>query len=267
MTEATTEETLPPQTFQDDMHKMQFDLLNGLINERNSLVGQFNAVSGDEETLTEQIRESDDDPEIVAAREAWAEAYLNLMALVEPKVKAIIANTQGSTEELEKQIKELDTKLKPGLTYFKKMYGENAAKYFDSQDRVRGAIRAGGGGKRVRGFDVIVTIDGEDRQFENAAGAAKFIGGDVETSDLQKAFFEKAGVEASKDAPDVVSLTLDFVEVDGDGNKTDKQAFVKFVRSNASNDAEAETNEADEEPANDPEDEPVTEGEVDLSQF
>lgn len=243
MTEQATEETLPPQQFQDEMHQMQFSLLDGLIKKRNDLVGRFNAASGDRQSLTEQVRENSTDPAIVEARERWSQAYLDLMALVDPIVEATITNAQGSTEELEKEIKDLDTKLKPGVTYFKKMYGENAAKYFTSQERVKGAIRAGGGGKRVRGFDVIVTIDGEDRQFENAAGAAKFIGGDVETSDLQKAFFEKSGVEASKDAPDVVSLTLSFTEVDGDGNKTEKEAFVKFVRTGKD---DAETEAADE---------------------
>lgn len=249
MTEqATAEETLPEQVFQDEMHKMQFDLLNGLIAKRNSLVGRFNAASGDRVSLTEQIRESDDDPAIVEAREKWSQAYLDLMALVDPKVNAIIEGSQGSQEELEKNIKDLDLKLKPGITYFKKMYGENAAKYFATQERVKGAIRASGGGKRVRGYDVIVTIDGEDRQFENAASAAKFIGGEVETSDLQNAFFSKAGVEKSKDAPDVVSMTLDFTEVDGDGNKTEKQAFVKFVRSATATNAGGDEVETDDEP-------------------
>ncbi len=266
MTEQVTEETLPPQVFQDDLHQMQFAAMDGLIKKRNELVGRFNAASGDRVTLTEQIRESNDDPAIVEAREKWSQAYLDLMALVEPKVDEVINNTQGSTEELEKSIKDLDGKLKPGLTYFKKTYGENAAKYFTPQDRVKGAIRAGGGGKRVRGFDVTVTIDGEDRTFENSASAAKFIGGDVETADLNKAFFEKAGVDQSKDAPDTVNFTLDFVEADADGNKTEKQAFVKFTRSTSATNASGEAVETDED-----DDEPVVaesvEDEDALSEF
>jgi hypothetical protein len=261
MSEQATEQ-LPPQQFQDEMHELQFGLLNGLIEKRNDLVGRFNAASGDRVTLTEQIKESND-PDIAAARELWAQAYEELMALVTPKVNEIINNAQGSTESIEKDIKELDAKLKPGVTYFKKMYGENAAKYFASQERVKGAIRAGGGGKRVRGFDVIVTIDGEDRQFENAASAAKYIGSDVETSDLQKAFFEKTGVDASKDAPDVVSLTIEFTDVDGDGNKTEREAFVKFIRSSANVPEDARTPVEDEDEVEDV----VLDEDDDLSNF
>ena len=241
MTENTTE--LPPQTFADEMHELQFRQLNKLIVTRNDLVGRFNAASGDRLTLTEQIRDNSQDPEIVAAREAWAEAEMKLHALVTPQVDKIIADSQGSRDEIETSIKELDAKLKPGLTYFKKMYGETSAKYFTKQERVQGAIRASGG-KRVRGFNVVVTIDGEPREFDNAAQAAKFIGGEVETTDLTNAFFQKSGVEAAKDAPDSVSFTLEFTEVDADGNKSEKEAFVKFYRDGAATDNEDSTEDA-----------------------
>lgn len=266
MTQATAETNeLPPQVFQDPMHEMQFQTLNQMIVTRNDLVGRFNAATGDRVTLTEQIRENSTDPEIVAAREAYSEAYLALEALVKPVVDKIIADSQGATDELETSIKDLDAKLKPGLTYFKKMYGEQAAKYFTEQHRIKGAqIRSGASTRRIRGFNVIVTIDGESKEFDNAAGAAKHIG-DVETSDLQNAFFTKAGVEASKDAPDSVELVVNFKEVDGDGNETEKEAFVKFYRVDAKG-AEVKT----EEPADEVNEDAVEESALDedaLSEF
>lgn len=271
MTETQTVESneLPPQVFTDPMHEMQFNALNQMIATRNDLVGRFNAATGDRVTLTEQIRENSTDPEIVAAREAYSEAYLALDALVKPVVDKIIADSQGATEEIETSIKDLDSKLKPGLQYFKKMYGEQAAKYFTEQHRVKGAqIRSGGSGKRIRGFNVIVTIDGEAKEFENAAGAAKHIG-DIDTADLQAEFFKKAGVEASKDAPDTVDLVVNFTEVDSDGNKTEKEAFVKFYRTEvqkASN-TSADTVEPNEESVEDNDESLVDPDEDALSQF
>lgn len=216
--------------FQDQMHEMQFSMLSDLINKRNDLVGKANAAKGDRQTLTEQIRDNSTDPDIVAAREAYSEALLALDALVKPEVERIIADAEGASEGIEAEIAELDKTLKPGVTFFKKVYGEESAKHFPSQSRLTGAatVRSGAGGRRVRGFNVIVTIDGESVEFENFASAAKHL--DVETADLQSAFFTKAGTETLKDVPDEVNMTIDFTETDADGNESSKQAFVKAYR-------------------------------------
>lgn len=255
---AETAEQEQVQEFQDPMHEMQFKMLSDLITKRNDLVGKANAAKGDRQTLTEQIRENSQDPEIVKAREAYSEALLALDALVKPEVERIIADSAGATEGIESEISELDKTLKPGVTFFKKVYGDDAAKFFPTQSRLAGAatVRSGAGGRRVRGFRVVVTIDGESTEFENFAGAAKFL--DAETSDLQAAFFQKAGTETLKDVPDEVNMTIDFTEVDADNNEQAKQAFVKAYREKPLNDG---ANSSDE--ASDPEPSPeVTEDDL-----
>lgn len=226
---ATTTENKPDLVFKDEMHQMQFKMLSDFITKRNSLVGQANAAAGNKEDLIAQVRENDSDPAIVQARETWAKAYEDLMALVSPKVEAIIANSQGSVEKIEAEIKEIDSALKPGLTYFKKIYGEESASHFPSQDRLKGTqVRSGGGGRRIRGYNVQVTVDGETKEFQNFSTAAQYL--DVDTLDLQNAFFAKAGTTVLKDIADVISLVVNFDEVDEDGNKTEKEALVKAYR-------------------------------------
>lgn len=245
-TDQSTEQELAPLNFVDEMHELSHKQLVNFITQRNSLVGKVNAAAGDRVTLTEQIRESDDDPEIVAARERMSEAVLALDALVKPKVDAIIADSAGSQEQFENEIKELDQRLKPGLTYYKKLYdvgGKEPSKHLPAQDRLKGTtIRSGAGGRRIRGFAVEITIDGQTERFDNFSTAATYL--DVETADLQKEFFDKAGTTTLKDVPDVVNMTLEYVEVDEDGNETPKEAFVKAVRVEAEEKKQAEESNA-----------------------
>jgi hypothetical protein len=254
MTETATA-SAPAVKFDDEMQELTFNMLAGFIKERNALVGRVNAASGDRESLTESIRESDDDPEIVAKREAWAQAYEDLMALVTPKVEEVLANSQGSTTEYEEKIKEIDAKLKPGVTYFKKLYQDSnpgVVEALPSQDRLKGASvgRTGAGGRRVRGFNVVITADGETEEFENFASAAKFL--DVETAELQKRFFEKAGTDVLKDVPDEVNLTVNYEEVDEDENVTVKEAFVRAYRTApAGNSESADSNDSSDEDESD----------------
>lgn len=222
-------ETEVPQ-FKDDMQRMAYEQLEGFIKQRNSLVGTANAANGDRVTLKEQIAEESTDAEIVAAREARDEAIERLEALVNPKVDEVMANAKEATEGLEEKIKEIDAVLKPGLNYLRKLYGDEFADTLPKQTRASGmrVSNAGSGGRRVRGYNVTLTVDGEINEFENFASAAKWL--DVETSRLQEAFFEAAGnPKQVKDAPDKVSFTVEFTEVDEDENETVKVAsFLAF---------------------------------------
>lgn len=243
-------ETAVELKFDDEMQQMTFNMLSNLINERNSLVGQANAANGDRQTLTEQIRENSTDPEIVAAREAYSEALLALDALVKPKVEAMIADSAGSVTEIEEKIKELDGKLKPGVTYFKKLYADSdVINHLPTQERLKGASvgRTGAGGRRIRGFNVVVTVDGEASEFENFSSAAAYL--DVDTTELQKAFFEKAGTDVLKEVPDEVNLVINYVEVDDDENETEKEAMVRAYRTEptGSNATESEPEVEDED--------------------
>lgn len=251
-TNTQVEQERPPLKFADEMHEMQHNLLTQMITQRNALVGRHNAANGDRLTLTEEIRNNSTDEAIVSLREQIAQLELDLDALVKPQVDKIIEDNSGSVDEIEKKIAELDGKLKPGITYYKKLYDENSYSYLPKQERLKGAtVRSASGGKRVRGFNVIVTIDGEAKEFENFGTAAKYIG--VDASDLQEAFFTKAGVQQSKDAPNEVSFVINFDEVDSDNNKTEKEASVKAYRTEVKVDVPTETSN------DEPEDEDVVE--------
>ncbi len=242
MSEATTEDTPKTQTFRDDLQRLQFTELEKQIVARNDLVGRANAASGDRVTLTEQMRENDTDPEVVEAREQMSKWALRLDELIKPKVDAIIADSKGSVEELEKAIKEADSLVNPGVNFYKKMYGDEAASFFTERKRLKGtAVRSGGsGGRRIRGFNVTVQLEDKDAvTFDNFSGAAKYIG--VETSDLQNAFFAKAGTEDVAKIDDEVTYTVNYTNTDGEGNKTEHAAYVTAERTE---EAKAKRNEA-----------------------
>lgn len=250
MTENTVEQetTEAGPVFPDEMAKMSFEMLSNLITERNTFVGKINAVKGDRLTLQEQLEENSTNPDAVKAREArdraqaeLDEAVMALHAAVQPEINSILADAEKSTSDIEEQVKESDAKIKPGVAYFKKMFGEDLAKHLPSLERLKGFSTRGAGssGKRIRGYNVIVDLDGEVTEFENMAGAAKYL--EVETSDLQGKFFEAAGnPEALKDAPDRVDFTVDYTETDEDGGTSQHTAKITAVRQ-----AKDETPESD----------------------
>lgn len=236
---ATEVEKPKEQTFKDALQKAQFEELNKMILSRNDLVGRANAASGDRLTLTEQIRENSTDPDIAEAREQMSQWSLKLDELVKPIVDKMVEDSKGSIDDLESKIKEADGTLKPGLTFYRKMYGDDAAGFFADLARLKGIqVRSGGGGRRIRGYTIFVTLGDSDKTvgYENFSSAAKAIG--VDTLDVQQAFMAKAGTEDAAKFPPVVEFLIDYPHTDKDGNKSTLQAQVR-----------AEKNE--EEPASD----------------
>lgn len=230
--EQTTEapEAAKEIVFVDDFQKAAYDQISGLIHKRNGLAGTANAANGNRLDLTEQITEEDTDPEIVAAREARDNAIERLSALVGPKVDAILADASEGLSGLEAEIKNLDGQIRPGLTYFKKVYGDDAAEFLPKITRLKGiSISNAGTSRRVRGFNLTVNLDGQIQEFENFASAAKWL--DQDTSMLQEAFFSAAGSpEKLKDAPDKVQFTVTFNEVDEDENEVSRTATCTAYR-------------------------------------
>jgi hypothetical protein len=239
MTETATEAPeQAPLVFKDNLHEMQHQMFSELITKRNDLVGRLNAATGDRQSLTEQIRENSTDPAIVEAREKWSQAYEELMALVTPVVEETITNSAGSTDELETEIKAVDETLKPGLTFYKKVYGEDAFKHFPTQERLKGAASVRGtGGRRVRGFNLLVQMGDKTQEFENFTQAAKFL--EIDTSDLQTAFFKKAGTEVLKEVPNEVKITLTITNTDENGTETSEDAFITAYRTETKEEAAA----------------------------
>lgn len=241
MTENQTAET-PAQeqpNFPDEMSKLAFDQVSVLVADRNAKVGKANAAHGDRVTLTEQITENSTDPKIVKLRKQRDEAELALHELVKAEVDKVIADAEGSVKELEEEIAALDEKIKPAITYIKKMYGEALAKHLPSLERIKGmTVRAGGGGRRIRGYRVVTVIDDETTEHENVAAAAKYL--DVDTKELQEAFFTAAGNPAKlKDAPDEVTFEVTFTEVYEDSDeKVEKTAVVTATRESSDSDSE-----------------------------
>lgn len=224
--------------FPDEMAKMSFDMLAGKINERNAEVGKINAVKGDRQTLTEQLEASSTNPDAVAARKARDEAQAALdeaiMALhkaVQPEVTSLLENAESSVKEIEEKVKELDGIIKPGTTYLRKSYGDDLAKALPPLARLKGFSTKGAGssGRRIRGYSVAVTVDGEVTGFDNVAGAAKFL--ELDTAVLQEAFFKAAGdPEKLADAPNRVEFNIDYTETYEDDSTEQKTAKVLCER-------------------------------------
>lgn len=228
-------------TYVDEVHELMHKQLVGLIGQRNTLVAQSNAAQGDRQSLVESIRENDTDPEIVAARAARDEATQRLHELVTPKVNAMMESAKEGSAETEEKVKDLDKKVRTGLTYYKSLYpNEDFIKAMPSLVRVKGgAGTAGSGGRRIRGYEVEALVDGEVTGFDNFASLAKWL--NVETSVLQDKFFEAAGnPKALKDAPDTVKFSLSFTDVDEDGNESENDAEITASRTVKPSDAHAD---------------------------
>lgn len=211
----------------DMLKDMYVKSLTELINNRNALVQKINAATGDEDSLTDSIYNSD---QFEAQRVQIAELQDALDAAVATLVKEALAGATEDVEALRAEVKEIDGALSPGLTYLKKAYGEEVLETMPDRERLKGVRTGGGGGggRRIRGYNWVVTIDGDATEYESAAHVAKLFG--LETPQIQEQFFAKAGVESLKDAPNEVVLTLNFVSTDKDGAQTPKVAEIKAYR-------------------------------------
>ena len=215
----------------DVMKQMQVDTLNGMIKEANELIAQVNAAQGNKDELFESIANRE---EFADLRNQIAELQEQLEAAVNVQVEQALANKTDNTAELNEKIKGLTETIKPGISYFKKLYGEKGLEDLVKLDRVKGTRTGGGGtgGKRIRGYNWVVTLKSKEgettNEYENAANAAKALA--VDTKTLQEQFFAKAGVEQIKDAPDEVILTANFKGTDGEGNEYPIEATIRAYR-------------------------------------
>lgn len=216
--------------------QMQFDAMTEMINKRNALVAKVNAATGSKEALADSIRNL---PEFEDLRNQIAELEDQLDAAVDVKVKEALDSATEVGSEVTDEIKEIDAALTPGLTYFKKIYGDEEADKLPKRDRLKGTRTGGGsGGKRIRGFNWVITVNGESTEYENAASAAKAL--DVPTKTLQEQLFAKAGVEQVKDLPNEVTLSMSWSDVAEDGTETPVTATIRAYRTEPVEDEAAE---------------------------
>jgi hypothetical protein len=216
--------------FSSAMQKMQFEGLVEFIHQHNKLVSRINAATGDRDSLAESIRESD---EFASIRNKIAELKEQLETAVNAKVDTALANANEDTTAIQEEVKELKSTITSGTTYYKKLYKDDTVDALPKVERVKGQrVGGGGGGKRIRGYNVIVTVGDEVTEYDNFAGAAKALG--VGTADLQEQFYAKAGVEKLKDAPDEVSFGMSWTDVDEEGKETPVSATIKAYRTGPS---------------------------------
>lgn len=224
--------------FKNAMQEMQFNALSEMIVEYNGIVGKVNAAIGDKDALAESIA-NEQFADLVEQIKALQE---ELDAKVDAEVEKALNSDQGDTSELQEKAKEQKSTIASGLSYYKKLYGDDAAEAFPKLERLKG-VRVGGGtgGRRIRGFKVVITDSEGTTEYENFASAAKAVG--LSTAELQEYFFAKAGTEKLTDVPNEVVFTLSWTDVDEDGNESENSAEVKAYREvplDESNDDEAE---------------------------
>lgn len=217
--------------FQDEFHRLTHEKLVESIAELNALVARSNAANGDRAELRETITETSTDPDIIAAREARDAALDALYELVTPLVEKTVNDGAENQQQVEAKIKEMDQTVTPGISFYKKLYGEKSAEHLPKKKRLTGArlLNSATGGRRIRGFNVVVTVNGEVSEYDAFSKAAKAM--DVETSVLQDLFFDAAGKpEKVKDAPDKVRFSATITETDEDGQSTEVEADIYAYR-------------------------------------
>lgn len=231
-------------TFSSPMEKMQFEALEEFISTYNDLVGKVNAATGDKDALADQIAKekfADELAEIVRLQEA-------LDAKVDAEVEKALTSDQGDMTELTEKAKDLKGKIGAGITYFKKMYGDDSAEKFTKQERLKGQRvgSSGTGTRRIRGFRVSITQGDDTVDYENFASAAKSLG--LTTAELQEYFFGKAGATDLSEIGNVVEFTLSWENTEEDGSKTEASADVKCYREvpvDESDDSDVEPTDAE----------------------
>lgn len=228
-----TETASAPAVVLDDFGKQAKDRLVTLITGRNEKAGIIAAANGDAQGLLEALRESSDNPKVVALNKKIEEAKSLALKLegerdeiLKPIVEETKANAASKVEPLTAEVDELDKQIRAASNYLKSMYGAEAVSDLPALVSRKGRETGGAnGGRRVKGFDVYVdgtlaTIrDAKGVERSNLAAAAKAIG--VDTQTIQKGFFEAQGTQESKEYKDTVEFVV---------NHEDKAYTVRAVR-------------------------------------
>lgn len=206
----------------DDFGQLAKQKYVDTLKDYNSKVEQAKSVSSIDEfsaTFMESAPElADDNAKIEKVKDMLeqllAARLVKATPLIQPAYEAAVANSGVDVTALDEQLKLLRTTAK----YLTAVYGDEVladTEKIASRGK-SGGSGSGAGGRRIRGFDVY--IDGKLSAIKNAKGelkstfsaAAKEL--EVETVDLQRAFFAEAGSEDVKDEAFPTSVEFEFKE-------------------------------------------------------
>jgi hypothetical protein len=233
MTETATSETVEAPKFDlntlDETDRMLFDKTEQTIKSYNEAVANLKSLSGNEDEVTEGIRESDD-PEIVSLREAVEKAQAALTkrqetldATAREKAKAKIAeNTdQAKVDELKASTEKMLKRIRATQTALVTDHGDSIKSLWTNLSNTR---KSSGGNAEGRGAGVprprnfTVKVNGKVALLPNNSGdkvssfsaAQKEIGeDDITTKDVQAGYFAEMGTNPEGWTPGkVVTYTL-----------------------------------------------------------
>lgn len=174
--------------------KTAFDSVTSDTNEYNALFGQIESVSGDPQALLENLRETSKTPAVVASRKKIAELTEALFAeeqkrdaVLKTEVDKIREDAAGKVEELTNEMEAIDERASAGRNYLKKLRPDVVHLLPTKAHAKRAGGGKGSGGRRIRGYNVVVN----GKQYANVSEAAKDLSVDAKV--LQTPFFDKVG--------------------------------------------------------------------------
>jgi hypothetical protein len=203
----------------DTFQRMFAERLIGEIEEHNKIVKEIKASSSNLDDVMDSVR-AGDDPKVVKARERIESLNADLEkveASLREYVKAQaekILSTQKETDTsaLDEQRKSLSQKISQGVNYLAGETGvDKKALPLPKVATLRGMSSgegAGAGGRRLRGFSVVV--DGKEALMggkSSFSAAAKVL--NTDTANLQEAYFKAAGTNEAEKFPAKVEFTFD----------------------------------------------------------
>lgn len=203
----------------DTFQRMFAERLIGEIEEHNGIVAQIKASSSNLDDVMDSVR-AGDDAKVVKARdriEALNAELEKVESTLRDYVKAqaekiLSEQKETDTSGLDEQRKALSAKISQGVNYLAGETGvDKKALPLPKVATLRGMSSgegAGAGGRRLRGFSVVV--DGKEALMggkSSFSAAAKVL--NTDTANLQEAYFKAAGTNEAEKFPAKVEFTFD----------------------------------------------------------
>ena len=229
MTEQTTEQTEQTETPSvsldslDNFQRAFAERLISQIEEHNKIVAQIKASSSNLDDVMDSVR-AGDDPKVVKARTEieslnarLEKAETALREYVKGEAEKVLANQKETdTSGLDAQRKEAASKISQGVNYLAGEAGvDKKALPLPKIATLRGMSSgegSGSGGRRLRGFSVVV--DGKEALMggkSSFSAAAKVL--ETDTPTLQAAYFAAAKTDDADKFPAVVEFSFNGHEV------------------------------------------------------